>query len=189
MPEPWWRSATIYQVYPRSFLDSDGDGVGDLEGARSRLEYLSWLSVDAVWLSPLYRSPMRDFGYDVSDYCDVDPLFVSLNDFDSFVADGFRIDPHHALGKAPPLPDDPPEVAGVRHSSLHNDTTTHAILRRLRQLVDGYPGDRILVGEVFLLETSLGASYYGDGDELHLAFNFPPLFAPWDAPAWREELA
>ena len=81
-PEPWWRSATIYQIYPRSFLDSDGDGVGDLEGARRQLVHLSWLGVDAVWLSPFYRSPMRDFGYDVSDYCDVDPLFGTLDDFD-----------------------------------------------------------------------------------------------------------
>src|SRR5256885_8182309 len=87
MPDPWWQSAVIYQIYPRSFLDSDEDGVGALEGARRRLDHLSWLGVDAVWLSPFYRSPMRDFGYDVSDYCDVDPLFGALNDFDRFVAD------------------------------------------------------------------------------------------------------
>ena len=87
MPDPWWQSAVIYQIYPRSFLDSDEDGVGDLDGARSRLGHLSWLGVDAVWLSPFFRSPMRDFGYDVSDYCDVDPLFGTLADFDRFVAD------------------------------------------------------------------------------------------------------
>jgi len=253
--------------------------------------------VDAVWLSPFYRSPMRDFGYDVSDYCDVDPLFGTLDDFDRFTkeahglgirvlvdlvpnhssdqhpwfiesrssrenpkrdwyiwrdgtparppnnwtaaftggpawtwdatteqwylhlflpeqpdlnwgnpqveavmhdvmrfwldrgVDGFRIDVAHALGKDPGLPDEPPDLAGVPHSSLNNDPRTHPILRRLRQLVDGYPGDRILVGEVFLLDTSLVAQYYGEGDELHLAFNFPPLFAPWDATAWRDQIA
>jgi alpha-glucosidase len=296
-PEPWWRSAAIYQIYPRSLLDSNGDGVGDLEGARRRLEHLSWLGVDAVWLSPFYRSPMRDFGYDVSDYCDVDPLFGTLDDFDSFVADahaegirvlvdlvpnhtsdqhpwfvesrasrdspkrdwyvwrdgtpdrppnnwtasltngpawtwdekteqwylhlflpeqpdlnwanpeveaamhdvvrfwldrgvdGFRIDVTHALGKDPRLPDDPPQLVGVPHSSVHDDPRTHAILRRLRRLVDGYPGERMLVGEVYLLDTSLVAAYYGHGDELHLSFNFPPLYAPWDAAAWRDEIA
>jgi alpha-glucosidase len=296
MPGPWWQSAVIYQVYPRSFLDSDGDGVGDLEGARRRLEYLSWLGVDAVWLSPFYRSPMRDFGYDVADYCDVDPLFGTLADFDRFVADahamgirvlvdlvpnhtsdqhpwfvesrssrdnpkrdwyiwrdgtpdrppnnwiaafanepawtwdektgqwylhlflpeqpdlnwdnpevetamhdvvrfwldrgvdGFRIDVAHGLGKDPCLPDDPPAIAGVPHASINDDPRTHPILRRLREVVDGYPGDRVLVGEVYLLDTSRVAAYYGDGDELHLAFNFPPLFAPWDASAWREEI-
>jgi alpha-glucosidase len=296
-PTPWWRSAAIYQIYPRSFLDSNGDGVGDLQGARSRLEHLRWLGVDAVWLSPFYRSPMRDFGYDVSDYCDVDPLFGTLDDFDSFVAeahakgirvlvdlvpnhtsdqhpwfvesrasrdnpkrdwyvwrdgtpdrppnnwtasltngpawtwdekteqwylhlflpeqpdlnwanpeveaamhdvmrfwldrgvDGFRIDVTHALGKDPRLPDDPPQLVGVPHSSVHDDPRTHAILRRLRRLVDGYPGERMLVGEVYLLDTSLVAAYYGQGDELHLSFNFPPLFAPWDASAWRDEIA
>ena len=71
----WWRDGAIYQVYPRSFQDSDGDGIGDLEGVRRRLPYLNWLGVDGVWLSPFYRSPMADLGYDVSDHCDVDPIF------------------------------------------------------------------------------------------------------------------
>src|SRR5713101_5689975 len=87
MPEPWWKSATIYQIYPRSFADGNGDGVGDLEGARRHLEHLAWLGVGAVWLSPFYRSPMRDFGYDVSDYCDVDPLFGTLDDFDRLLSE------------------------------------------------------------------------------------------------------
>ena len=68
----------VYQIYPRSFLDTDGDGVGDLEGIRRKLDHLAWLGVDAIWLSPFYTSPMADFGYDVADYCDVDPLFGSL---------------------------------------------------------------------------------------------------------------
>jgi alpha-glucosidase len=83
----WWREAVVYQIYPRSFADVSGDGVGDLEGLRSRLEYLQWLGVDALWLSPIYRSPMADFGYDVADYCDVDPLFGDLATFDALLED------------------------------------------------------------------------------------------------------
>ena len=75
---PWWRSAVIYQIYPRSFADSNGDGVGDLAGISSRLDYVAALGVDAIWLSPIYRSPMADFGYDVSDHTAVDPVFGDL---------------------------------------------------------------------------------------------------------------
>ena len=299
MTPPWWQSATIYQIYPRSFLDTSGDGVGDLEGIRRRLDHLTSVGVDALWLSPFYPSPMRDFGYDIADYCDVDPLFGTLAGFDALVSeahrrdlrvlidlvpnhtsdqhpwfiesassrsnakrdwyvwrdpdpgdpdrppnnwvaaftgkpawtfhpptgqwylhlflpeqpdlnwnnpeveaamhavmsfwldrgvDGFRVDVAHALGKDPALPDDPPSAAGVPHSSLNNDPRTHAILRRMRALMDSYPGERPLVGEVYLLDTSLVAEYYGQGDELNLAFNFPPLYAPWDASAWRSQI-
>ena len=90
--ERWWTTAVFYQVYPRSFADSNGDGVGDLEGLRRRLDYLTWLGVDAIWLSPFYRSPMVDFGYDVSDYRDVDPVFGSLGDFDRLLAEAHQ---HH----------------------------------------------------------------------------------------------
>lgn len=299
MPEnvPWWRSAVVYQIYPRSFADTDGDGVGDLPGVTARLDHLAWLGVDALWLSPFFRSPMADFGYDVSDYCDVDPRFGTLDDFDALVAaaherairvivdwvpnhtsdqhpwfvesrssrdsakrdwyvwrdpapdggppnnwvetwgggpawtwdeatgqyylrlflpqqpdlnwenpevraamhdvvrfwldrgvDGFRIDVVHALGKDPALPDDDPELIPIPHSALHHDARTHEILRELRTLVDGYPGDRMMVGEVFLLDTALVAEHYGIDDELHLAFNFPPLFCPWDRDAWRAQI-
>ena len=82
---PWWKSGVVYQVYPRSFQDSNDDGVGDLPGITRRLEYLADLGVQALWLSPFYRSPMADFGYDVSDYCDVDPLFGTLADFDTLL--------------------------------------------------------------------------------------------------------
>ncbi len=89
---PWWRGATIYQVYPRSFADSNDDGIGDLPGITARLDYIAGLGVDAIWLSPFFTSPMRDFGYDVADYCDVDPIFGTLADFDALVARA------HALG-------------------------------------------------------------------------------------------
>jgi alpha-glucosidase len=87
----WWRSGVIYQIYPRSFADHNGDGIGDLVGIRSRLGALAALGIDAVWLSPFYRSPQKDAGYDVSDYCDVDPLFGSLADFDSMLAEAHRL--------------------------------------------------------------------------------------------------
>ena len=81
----WWRDGIIYQIYPRSFSDSNGDGLGDLPGILSRLDYLQWLGVDAIWLSPIYPSPDEDFGYDISEYCDVDPKFGTLADFDRLV--------------------------------------------------------------------------------------------------------
>jgi alpha-glucosidase len=293
---PWWRSGVVYQIYPRSFADTDGDGVGDLEGIRRRLDHLVWLGVDAVWLSPVFRSPMADFGYDVSDYCDVDPLFGSLADLDRLVAeahargvrvlldwvpnhtsdrhpwfvesrrsrtspkrgwyvwrdpapgggppnnwtaafppgtpawtldpatgqyylhcflpaqpdldwsdpevaaamqgvlrfwldrgiDGFRVDVVHCLGKGPALPDDPPDLAPLPHAVLNEHPATHAILRDLRRLVDAYPGERVLVGEVFQLVQPDVTRYYGHGDELHLAFDLPwALHTPWEATAWR----
>ncbi|HEU4411937.1 MAG TPA: alpha-amylase family glycosyl hydrolase [Polyangiaceae bacterium] len=83
---PWWQNEVIYQIYPRSFQDADGDGVGDLAGATARLDYLAALGVGAVWVSPFYPSPMADFGYDISDHKGVDPLFGTLDGFDAFVA-------------------------------------------------------------------------------------------------------
>jgi alpha-glucosidase len=84
--QPWWRGAAIYQIYPRSFHDSNGDGIGDLRGITERLDHVVSLGVDAIWISPFYTSPMRDFGYDVADYCDVDPIFGTLADFDALIA-------------------------------------------------------------------------------------------------------
>ena len=293
---PWWKEAVFYQIYPRSFADSDGDGVGDLAGIRAHLADLAWLGVDALWISPFFRSPMADFGYDVSDYCDVDPLVGDLAGFDALVADahllgmkvvidwvpnhtsdqhpwfidaasspdsahrhwyvwrdpdpdgsppnnwvaafdltapawtfheptgqwylhlfeaaqpdlnwdepavveamhdtlrfwldrgvdGFRADVVHGIGKNPALPDDPEEVAGIPHCALNDEPVTHERLRAIRTMIDGYPGNRMMVGEVFLLSTEAVATYYGHDDELHLAFNFPPLFAPWLADKWAE---
>jgi len=85
-PPPWWRHAVTYQVYPRSFADGDGNGVGDIPGITSRLPYLRDLGVDAIWISPFYTSPQKDHGYDVADYCDIDPLFGTLADADALVA-------------------------------------------------------------------------------------------------------
>ncbi len=89
---PWWRGAVIYQIYPRSFLDANGDGVGDLPGIIEKLDYVAALGVDAIWISPFFKSPMADFGYDIADYRDVDPLFGDLADFDRLLARA------HALG-------------------------------------------------------------------------------------------
>ena len=94
-PLTWWQSGVIYQIYPRSFADANGDGVGDLRGILDHLDYLNdgtddSLGVAAIWLSPFYRSPMADFGYDISDYTDVDPVFGTLADFDDLLAGAHR---------------------------------------------------------------------------------------------------
>jgi alpha-glucosidase len=297
MSAPWWQQAVVYQIYPRSFADASGDGIGDLAGVRAHLDHLAWLGVDAVWLSPFQPSPMADFGYDISDYCGVDPLFGTLDDLDALVAeahdrgikvvldwvpnhtsdqhpwfqasrssrqdprrdwyvwrdggadggppnnwirswsdqpawtfdeatgqwylhcflaaqpdlnwanpeveaamhdvlrfwldrgvDGFRMDVVHLIGKDPVLPDDPPELAALSHVPLNDRPETHALLRRIRSVLDEYPGDRMCVGEVYLLDTAAVATYYGDGDELHLSFNFAPLYVPWTATAWRQQI-
>ena len=292
---PWWRSAVDYQIYPRSFCDSNGDGVGDLQGIRRHLDHLEWLGIDAIWLSPFFTSPMADYGYDVADYCDVDPLFGTLDDFDALVrdahargikvlidwvpnhtsdqhpwfvesrasrdnpkrdwywwrdgspdvppnnwraaftgdsawtwdgttqawylhmflkeqpdlnwrnpevvaamhdtlrfwldrgVDGFRVDVVHLLGKGPELADSPVDERG-RLTQVHDYDDTHEVLRGVRKVLEEYPGDRMAVGEVYILSTARVAKYYGAGDELHLAFNFPPLYAPWDASAWRRRI-
>src|SRR5687767_12284931 len=90
--DDWWRGAVIYQIYPRSFADSDGDGVGDLQGITEKLDHVEQLGVDGVWILPFVKSPMKDHGYDVADYCTVDPLFGTLADFDAL------LDKAHKLG-------------------------------------------------------------------------------------------
>jgi alpha-glucosidase len=82
----WWQTGVIYQIYPRSFQDTSGDGIGDLRGITQRLSYLTELGVDAIWLSPIFPSPMADFGYDISDYTDIHPPFGTLDDFDALLA-------------------------------------------------------------------------------------------------------
>jgi len=289
---PWWRSGVVLQVYPRSFADSDGDGIGDLPGVTGRLDHLEDLGVDAVWLSPFYRSPMADFGYDVSDHTDVDPIFGELADADALIeaaharglrvifdwvpnhtsdrhawflasrssrddpqrdwyvwrdpgpggappnnwtsafslhgeasswtldehtgqsylhsflpeqpdlnwdepavvgamhatlrfwldrgVDGFRIDVAHAIGKDPELGDNEP---GRRHDQ--DWPTVHTRLRAIRGVLDGYEGDRMAVGEVYLLDQGALAPYVSVGDELHLAHNFVFLNLPWSATGFR----
>jgi alpha-glucosidase len=88
----WWRGAVIYQIYPRSIADSNGDGIGDLRGITARLDYVASLGVDAIWVSPFFKSPMRDFGYDISDFRAVDPIFGNMDDFDALLSRA------HALG-------------------------------------------------------------------------------------------
>ncbi|MBS3796494.1 alpha-glucosidase family protein [Pseudoalteromonas sp. BDTF-M6] len=88
----WWKGAVIYQIYPRSFQDTNGDGIGDLRGIINRLDYINDLGVDAVWISPFFKSPMKDFGYDISDYRDIDPLFGNLADFDELIEEAHKRD-------------------------------------------------------------------------------------------------
>ena len=288
----WWKSGVVYQIYPRSFCDASGDGVGDLEGIRRRLDHLVWLGVDAIWISPFFRSPMKDYGYDVADHCDVDPLFGSLDDFDRLLAeahdrglrvvidwvpnhtsdlhpwfeearrsrqspmrdwyvwrdgspdrppnnwraafsegptwtwdeatsqwylhlflpqqpdldwenpdvvsamhdtlrfwldrgvDGFRMDVVHCIGKDPALPDVAESHRVIPYCALHEDERTHALLRGIRGVLAEYPGERVAVGEIALLTTAQVARYYGQGDQLDLAFNFRSLFTPWEAGPW-----
>jgi alpha-glucosidase len=87
MTDTWWQRGVIYQIYPRSFQDTNGDGIGDLAGIRQRVDYCASLGVDVLWLSPIYPSPMADFGYDVSDYTDVHPMFGTLAEFDELAAE------------------------------------------------------------------------------------------------------
>ncbi|CAM4148855.1 alpha-glucosidase family protein [Pseudoalteromonas byunsanensis] len=90
--QQWWKGAVIYQIYPRSFQDTNGDGIGDLPGIINRLDYIKSLGVDAIWISPFFKSPMKDFGYDISDYRDIDPMFGNLDDFDTLIAQAHQRD-------------------------------------------------------------------------------------------------
>jgi alpha-glucosidase len=309
----WWREGVLYQIYPRSFQDSNGDGVGDLRGITARLDHLNGtptsLGVDGIWLSPFYPSPMADFGYDVADYCDVDPQFGTLADFDELIGaahdrgirviidlvpnhtsdqhpwfvearsdranpkrswyvwadpkpdgsppnnwqsafrarqasawtfdegsgqyyhhsflpeqpdlnwwnpevraafdgilrfwlargvDGFRIDVAHRMARDPELRDNPDYGLAEDEYLVHWTAETaprdqdwpevHEIHRRFRRVIDEYDG-RMAIGEVFLLDPKRLVGYYGAGnDELHLAFNFAFLRAPWSAAAFRTEV-
>ncbi len=302
----WWREGVFYQVYPRSFADSNGDGIGDLPGITAHLDHLNGkpdsLGIDAIWISPFYPSPMADFGYDVADYCDVDPQFGTLADFDALLAgahergirvivdlvpnhssdqhpwfvesrssrgnprrdwyvwadpapgggppnawrsvfqrvqtaawtldpttgqyylhsflpqqpdlnwrnpavraeferimrfwldrgvDGFRIDVAHKTVKPAelvggPIPENPRGTPDLTPPA--DEAELHALLRTWRKLFDEYD-DRMAVGEAVVLDPDRFVQFYGeDADELHLAFNFMFLRAPWSADAFRERV-
>jgi alpha-glucosidase len=114
----WWQAGVIYQIYPRSLQDTDGDGVGDLRGIIRRLDYLQWLGVDAIWISPIYPSPMLDFGYDISDHCRIDPLFGTMDDFDQIVSEAHRRDMRVLLDYVPNHTSDRHPWFGESRSSL-----------------------------------------------------------------------
>jgi alpha-glucosidase len=290
---PWWRSAAIYQVYIRSFADGSGDGVGDIAGLRRRLPHLRDLGLDALWINPWYVSPMVDAGYDVADYCAIDPLFGTLaeagdligeahalglrvivdivpnhcsdrhpwfqaalaaqpgsrerarfwfrpgrgpdgaeppNDWPSHFGgsawqrvpdgewylhlfapeqpdfnwtnpevhaeferilrfwldrgvDGFRIDVANALAKKAGLPDEGPR-RDPANRPFEDQPAVHEVWREWRRVVDNYPGERMLVGEVWSPSAERLARYLRP-DELHTAFNFDCVRAPWEAASMR----
>ena len=158
----WWKRGIVYQIYPRSFQDTNGDGVGDLEGIRRRLDYLAWLGVDAIWISPIYPSPMADFGYDVADYCDIDPLFGTLADFDRLVAEA------HARGLKVIL-DFVPNHTSDRHpwflesrSSRDNPKRDWYIWRdpQARRRRRRTTGSAISAGRAWTFDEATGQYYY-----------------------------
>jgi alpha-glucosidase len=299
----WWREGVFYQIYPRSFKDSNGDGVGDIRGIVEKLDYLEWLGIDGVWLNPTMPSPNTDWGYDVSDYKGVHPELGTVEDLDELISGahrrgirilldfvpnhtstehewfraaisspdsptreyyvwadpkpggsppnnwrsafggdaweydagsgqfylhnfldtqadlnwwnedvrvamddvlrfwfdrgvaGFRIDVAHAVIKDRQLRDNLPATEsddmfarrlGQQHTYSMDQPEVHDVIRRWRSLADSYEPHRILVGETFLLDLHKMANYYGRGDELNVAFNFPFVFAPFEAGALRE---
>jgi alpha-glucosidase len=294
----WWQDGVLYQVYPRSFADSDGDGHGDLQGIRGRIDHLARLGVAGIWLNPTCPSPNADWGYDVSGYCDVHPDFGALADMDALIADahaagirvlldlvpnhtsdrhpwfhesrssrdnpkadwyvwadprpdgsppnnwvsmfggpaweweprrgqfylrnftreqpdlnwwcdgvreefdrilrfwldrgidGFRIDVCQAIVKDRELRDNPPatpddranvRLRGQRPEFSMNRAEVHDVLRRWRAICDGYAHEPILLGETNTHDLGALAGYYGAGDELHMAFNFPFMGTPFRA--------
>ena len=292
----WWRDGVLYQIYPRSYMDTNADGIGDLRGITARLDHLQWLGVEGIWLDPIMPSPNRDWGYDVADYCDVDPALGTLADAEELVGEaaergirvmldlvpnhssdqhrwfqdsissptskhrdwyvwadpkpdgsppnnwvmafdprvpawtfddksgqyylnqflssqpdlnwwnvdvrdafddilrfwfdrgvaGFRIDVCHSIIKDAELRDNPPatkddhwwvQISGQRDVYSSCRPEVHDVLRRWRQLADTYDPHRVLIGETYVLDPTQLGSFYGNDDELNLAFNFTLLHA------------
>jgi len=299
----WWTEGILYEIYPRSFVDSNGDGIGDLRGIIAKLDYLEWLGVTGVWLNPTMESPNTDWGYDVSDYKSVHPELGTMEDLEELIglagdrgirilldfvpnhtsdqhewfqdsrsskdsphrdwyvwadpkpdgsppnnwrsvfggdaweydgatdqyylhnfldtqADlnwwnedvrdamndilrfwldrgvaGFRIDVAHALIKdrelrdnlpAPPDADREAQRTGQQHTYNMDQPEVHDVIRSWRRLADVYDPPRILLGETFLLDLARMAAYYGTGDELNMAFNFPFVFSQFEAKQLKE---
>ena len=154
-PNPWWANAVVYQIYPRSFQDSNGDGIGDLKGITSRLDYLADLGVDVLWLSPVYRSPQDDNGYDISDYQDIDPLFGTLEDMDEL------LDEAHKRG-----------LRIVMDLVVNHTSDEHAWFQASRDK-DGQVAKRLLVmvnvsGEIARIPSETAALLPLDVDESHI---------------------
>jgi 1,4-alpha-glucan branching enzyme len=139
--EYWWREGIFYQIYPRSFQDSDSDGIGDIAGIASRLPYLVELGIDAIWLSPIFPSPMADFGYDVADYCAIDPLFGTMEQFESLIAAAHKrglkvildLVPNHTL-RSPRMVHRKPKLARQPQTRLVHLARPEARRRRAQQL-------------------------------------------------------
>ncbi|MBE7200183.1 MAG: DUF3459 domain-containing protein [Parafilimonas terrae] len=179
---PWWQTATIYQVYVRSFQDSDDDGVGDLRGLISRLDYLAWLGVDALWLSPIYPSPMIDGGYDIADFCDVDPAFGDLATFDRLIAEA------HARGLRL-IVDFVPNHTSDRHPWFKASRASRENPKRdwyvWRDGVDGGPPNNwssMLGGPAWTRDAATGQFYYH-------AFLPEQPDLDWRHPAVRDAMA
>jgi alpha-glucosidase len=301
-PTPWWQDAVLYQIYPRSYGDTNGDGIGDLAGIVAHLDHLEWLGIDAIWISPITVSPNADWGYDVADYCDVDPALGTLDDLDALVAAaaargirvvldlvpnhtssqhpwfvdarasrdaehrdwyvwadpapdggppnnwvssfggpawtldpttgqyylhnffpeqpdlnwwndavrdefdgilrfwfdrgvaGFRIDVAHMVVKDRELRDNPPidhdddwidQVRGQRPVYNSSRPEVHDVYRRWRAIAREYDPERLLLGETHVQDLATLARFYGNNDELGLAFNFPFVFSTFAADLLR----
>jgi alpha-glucosidase len=301
----WWRDGVLYQIYPRSYMDSNGDGIGDLKGITSRLGHLEYLGVDAIWLDPIMVSPNTDWGYDVADYVDVDPALGTLADADELIAEagkrgirvildlvpnhtsdqhpwfidaksskdsryrdwyvwadpkpdgsvpnnwrmafdprvpawtfdeasgqyylnqflstqpdlnwwnqevrdefdrilrfwfdrgvaGFRIDVCHSVIKDGELRDNPPadkcdhpyvQMMGLKPLYTACRPEVHDVIKHWRTIADSYDPPRVLIGETYVLDPKDFATFYGNGDELNLAFNFMMLHAEFNTPELRE---
>src|SRR3954451_3756767 len=300
----WWRDGVLYQIYPRSYMDTNGDGIGDLRGITERLDHLAWLGVEGIWLDPVMPSPNDDWGYDVADYVDVDPALGTLADADELTEEaakrgirvimdlvpnhtsdrhawfqdakssrtakhrdwyvwadpkpdgsppnnwtmafdprdpawtfdehtgqyylnqflptqpdlnwwnpevrdafddilrfwfdrgvaGFRIDVAHSIVKDAELRDNPPatkddhwwiQLRGQRTTYNACRPEVHDVLRRWRKLAEGYEPKRALIGETYVLDPEAFATFYGNDDELNLAFNFMLLHAKFQASQLR----